>query len=551
MGNETTFQKNIKWFAIGASGAVAFCHFILLFYEFSIFSGLGIMINGLYHLVSLSCPALIIFMLIKNMDDKEVYISYGIALQIIIGAMVDICLLVKYITLTNGTEGISAVIITFTVLLILLEGFFSFCFVKYGLDKVTGLVPLLLSFFIYIYRGSIYSLIDSKFSVYAYNSIEKSFFSIWSFMSIMFGLAMITCIVLYNDSQTLYDIITNPRELFTKNTLFGTYTNLYMNENKKDTNNLAYATNETTNVDLNNMASNNSNINTTTVNEPVDTINNQNITNIPVTDSNVGNDVLTNNISNENDNNKMMIEKKCPHCSAQLVGDESTCPNCGFNLTWVNNTIKDNKSPKKFIPIIIGAILLMLIFLIIPYIKRRIDYNNKQEDMTYALVVETAIVSSLSNEKVYNEVVMASVDFDNISLEINRGNVKSDCSLLSKSVESYLEKNNGDDVTPKYKENGADHFRFVYSVTSNSIVGYYCDSKGQTLNQFYPAYSNSNLNSASNSSYCTMCGGEMKCAICGESGLYCEYASYGSGSDHYCSKHWGDVVEWHESQKDK
>jgi len=37
----------------------------------------------------------------------------------------------------------------------------------------------------------------------------------------------------------------------------------------------------------------------------------------------------------------------------------------------------------------------------------------------------------------------------------------------------------------------------------------------------------------------------MKCAICGESGLYCEKSSYGSGDDHYCSKHWGDVVEWH------
>lgn len=51
--------------------------------------------------------------------------------------------------------------------------------------------------------------------------------------------------------------------------------------------------------------------------------------------------------------------------------------------------------------------------------------------------------------------------------------------------------------------------------------------------------------SSSGGSKCTICGGEMYCAICGEDGLYCENASYGSGSDHFCSKHWGDVVEWH------
>jgi len=54
----------------------------------------------------------------------------------------------------------------------------------------------------------------------------------------------------------------------------------------------------------------------------------------------------------------------------------------------------------------------------------------------------------------------------------------------------------------------------------------------------------SNSNSSSGSK-CSICGGRMKCAICGESGLYCEKSSYGSGDDHYCSKHWGDVVEWH------
>lgn len=58
-------------------------------------------------------------------------------------------------------------------------------------------------------------------------------------------------------------------------------------------------------------------------------------------------------------------------------------------------------------------------------------------------------------------------------------------------------------------------------------------------------------NSSKEVQRCTICGGEMKCAICGESGPYCENASYGSGSDHYCNKHWGDVVEWHEEHDSK
>lgn len=58
-------------------------------------------------------------------------------------------------------------------------------------------------------------------------------------------------------------------------------------------------------------------------------------------------------------------------------------------------------------------------------------------------------------------------------------------------------------------------------------------------------------NTAEDDSRCSMCGGEFKCAVCGEKGLHCEYASYGRGSDHYCSKHWGDVVEWHEEHDSK
>ena len=60
--------------------------------------------------------------------------------------------------------------------------------------------------------------------------------------------------------------------------------------------------------------------------------------------------------------------------------------------------------------------------------------------------------------------------------------------------------------------------------------------------------SSSSKTSSSSKEYCSMCGGELKCAICGKDGLYCEYASYGKGSAHYCAKHWANCVEWHEGK---
>lgn len=48
---------------------------------------------------------------------------------------------------------------------------------------------------------------------------------------------------------------------------------------------------------------------------------------------------------------------------------------------------------------------------------------------------------------------------------------------------------------------------------------------------------------------CNICHGEMKCAVCGKSGPYCENAQYGAGDDHYCLEHWADCCEWHENNK--
>lgn len=46
---------------------------------------------------------------------------------------------------------------------------------------------------------------------------------------------------------------------------------------------------------------------------------------------------------------------------------------------------------------------------------------------------------------------------------------------------------------------------------------------------------------------CSICGGKMICAICGNTNaLYCEKNDFGAGTDHYCENHyWNDVVPYH------
>ena len=118
-----------------------------------------------------------------------------------------------------------------------MELLYAVVIVKFGLDKVTSVLPIILTLVVVIFKGCIYSTTDSKFQTFAYNIVKKSIFSIWTFMFLLFFFAMIVGLMLYLDSGFLMDILQNPKDLFSKNTLFGTYTNLYMKDDKKDNNN--------------------------------------------------------------------------------------------------------------------------------------------------------------------------------------------------------------------------------------------------------------------------------------------------------------------------
>ena len=79
MDRESSFESNVKWFVVGFAGLAAFCQLILLFTEFTFFGSVGMLFNGLYHLAGVLSPGLIIFILLKRIDNREIYSSYSIA----------------------------------------------------------------------------------------------------------------------------------------------------------------------------------------------------------------------------------------------------------------------------------------------------------------------------------------------------------------------------------------------------------------------------------------------------------------------------------------
>lgn len=343
MYRESTFESNVKWFVVGIGGLSALCQIIMLFSEFKLFAGIGMLFNGLYHFIAVGCPALIIFLILKYIDDKEVYSNYALALQSALAAIVDICLVVKYILDTKDTEGLKVWIIVMAIILVLLESFNAFVFVRYALDKVTCMVPLLLTLITCIIKGTVYSQVDNKISTFNHTAIDGSFFSIWMFMHLLLYLAFLVCLLLYLDSGYFSDLISDPKNLFSSNTLFGTYTNLYSDEAqaKKERKNaeqiiLSHNAQVSTNQQINKSSTQqinlNQQINESSVMQPNHSISTNNVT-IPTDSGNTG-----------------TLVRKCPDCGNTVEVSIIVCNKCGcpldsvepINIDLVDKNIKGN-----------------------------------------------------------------------------------------------------------------------------------------------------------------------------------------------------------------
>ncbi|SEG06537.1 hypothetical protein SAMN04487934_10783 [Eubacterium ruminantium] len=230
MERESYFQKNLKIMIYIIAGFCFLCRLISLFSEPGYFIGIGKFIDVLYHLSAMACLGLIVFLITIKHEDVEKYGSYAIAGQAGFDALTGISLLVMYIKYTKGTDGLSVVLIIFMVLIILLEIAAGLSYAGYGMDRVTSLVPLILTPVVLVLRNMVYGRIDSKLQDYGGERFKESLMSPWLFLSMLFFILFSICLIILLDIRFLSEFKSEPKKLFTKNAYLGTYTNLYKNE---------------------------------------------------------------------------------------------------------------------------------------------------------------------------------------------------------------------------------------------------------------------------------------------------------------------------------
>ncbi|MCR5149525.1 MAG: hypothetical protein K6C35_11260 [Eubacterium sp.] len=230
MERESYFQKNLKIMIYIIAGFCFLCRLISLFSEPGYFIGIGKFIDVLYHLSAMACLGLIVFLITIKHEDVEKYGSYAIAGQAGFDALTGISLLVMYIKYTKGTDGLSVVLIIFMVLIILLEIAAGLSYAGYGMDRVTSLVPLILTPVVLVLRNMVYGRIDSKLQDYGGERFKESLMSPWLFLSMLFFILFSICLIILLDIRFLSEFKSEPKKLFTKNAFLGTYTNLYKNE---------------------------------------------------------------------------------------------------------------------------------------------------------------------------------------------------------------------------------------------------------------------------------------------------------------------------------
>ncbi len=318
MGRESDFEKNMKWIVVGVAGVCVFCQLILLFSEFSIYSGVGILFNSLNHLISLVGAALIIFILIKQVDDKEVYINYIFAAMSISSIFLEIYLLFLYLikSLKNNCLNVGILILLFV--LIMLEVYITILFVRYGLDKITCVLPMIIAIVLVIIRGCAFGGLDSSFNKMSTKVLNDSIFSIWAFMYLFFYLVLIVGTIVYLDFGFLDELIHNPKNLFSRNTLYGTYTNLYLNDDNESVNRVQ--------VNDNNMQS---------LVQPVQSVQSSQ----PIQSEQSYQPVQPDRIERK-------IIGKCPDCGNDIYSDQEICGFCGCPVSATSNSVSVSTVPQ-------------------------------------------------------------------------------------------------------------------------------------------------------------------------------------------------------------
>lgn len=347
----------------------AFCQLILLFSEFKYLSGLGMPANMFYHLAGIACPVVIGLLFIKENDDKEIYGSYAIGGELILGGLTAIAILVKYIGETSDTSAFSTGVVVFLIISILFELATGVLFFLYGMDRVTCILPAIGLFLSFIIKSAVYGKVDTKLHTKVNVRIDElgnvidsgfkgSFLSAWTFLHGLFLFIFVVCVMLYVDTRFFEELKDDPKGLFTKKTFFGTNTNEIRQSEK------AYALANQVNNPAAAQASaagviNAGVVNTGVANPGVASASGMNTTlETGASQNDVQRSQLIcpecgcpleagcrvcpecgNPISEEDKANVSIpvvntsdIKKICPECGCPLEGGESCCPECGFPL---------------------------------------------------------------------------------------------------------------------------------------------------------------------------------------------------------------------------
>ena len=228
MNRESQFEKNIKWLLFAAAAVFAICHLILLFSEFKSYQGIGVLFATLYHLSGVAAGGILFYLFFSGADNQEVFSGYIFAGHTALGALSALCLIFEYNRYAAENERSVATYILI-VFLFLLEAALAFLFVRYALDRVTCVLPILVTVVACIVRGCVCSSVNQ--TVLLNESV--SYFSIWTLLSLIFFFLLVMSVILYLDNGFLAELKEDSKSLFTSKTLFGTYTNVYLLSDKK------------------------------------------------------------------------------------------------------------------------------------------------------------------------------------------------------------------------------------------------------------------------------------------------------------------------------
>lgn len=227
MERENSFQKNAKivMYMLGVFFLVS--QLMIIFSDNVYKSGTLKFFEFLSHLSGILCVAFIGYLFFTNHEEKEVYSTYAIGIYSLMSAINCISLLILYIGRIKNTEGRFAGVLALTVGVVLALIFMGVSFVWYGMDRITCVIPLLVSCIAPVFRYIALMRIDKNMLKYTPNIVKGSAMTVAVFIEMLFAVLFFVSVVIIQDYRFIVELKENPKKIFTKDCLVGTYKNLY------------------------------------------------------------------------------------------------------------------------------------------------------------------------------------------------------------------------------------------------------------------------------------------------------------------------------------